>query len=399
MTRATHAAHPTIPPAPSEGRAVLQVVPRLDSGGVERGTLEVAAGLVAAGWRAVVVSAGGRMVPELEALGATHIPLPVATKHPWRIRRNAHHLADVIREHQIALVHARSRAPAFSARAATRATGRPLVTTYHGTYNRGPWGIKHAYNGIMARGDHVIAISHFIADHLRQYYPVPPERLTIIPRGVAVETFDPARVSVDASAAQRAAWGVPATAPLVLLPGRLTRWKGQTVLIRALAALTKHPNTHGVLLGDDQGRHRYRAELMALIRALGLTDRVHLAPHHADMPTALAAADVVVSASTEPEAFGRVAVEAQAMARPIIATDHGGARETVCPGETGWLVPPGDAPALAQALTEVLALPPEDRATLGARGRAHVQRYFTTATMVSQTLAVYDRLVPVSPKD
>lgn len=368
------------------GLTLLQVLPALDAGGVERGVLEIAEAEVAAGHRALVASAGGRLLPELEALGARHVALPLAAKSPIEIWRNAGRLAALIRAEGVALVHARSRAPAWSALLAARRAGVPFVTTYHAAYSEGFPG-KRLYNSVMARGDRVIAISRHIADLVRARHGVGEDRLRIIPRGADPRRFDPAAVAPARALALRAAWGVPAEAPLILLPGRLTRWKGQGVLVAALARL---PGAHAVLAGDAQGRAGYVAELRAEAARLGVAERVHLPGHVADMPAALRAADVVVHASTAPEGFGRTVVEAQMMGRPVVATDLGGPRETVRHGETGWLVPPGDAAALAAALAEVLALPPEARARLGAAARAAAP---TTAAMQAATLAVYSELL------
>ena len=366
--------------------AVLQILPSLVSGGVERGTLEIAEAIVAAGMRAVVASAGGPLVPALESLGARHVTLPLATKSPLGIWRNAAALADLVRAEDIAILHARSRAPAWSALLAARRTGARFVTTYHGTYNEGLPG-KRLYNSVMARGDRVIAISRFIADHVRSRHGVGDDRLRIIPRGVDERIFDPARVAPERIAVLRAAWGVPEGRPVVMLPGRVTRWKGQGVLVEAMARLPG--DALALLVGDAGAKPAFRDELLARIAALGLNDRVRLVGHAQDVPAALLLADVVVHASTDAEAFGRTVIEAQAMARCVVASDLGGPTETVEHGVTGWRVPPGDAQALAVAIGRVLAMPPEVRAEAGARARAAVLAGYTTARMQAATLAVY----------
>jgi glycosyltransferase involved in cell wall biosynthesis len=371
--------------------AVLQVLPALDTGGVERGTVEVAAAQVAAGFRAFVASAGGRMVPELARAGAAHVTLPLASKDPVVIWRNAAKLAALVREHGIAIVHARSRAPAWSARLAARRTGAAFVTTYHGTYTEGlPF--KRGYNAVMASGDRVIAISHFIALHLMGRHGTDPARVRVIPRGVDPVRFDPTGVGGDRMRRLAEAWRLPDGAPVVLLPGRLTRWKGQTVLIEALARLARQ-DAVAVLAGDAQGREGYREELEALARARGVEARLRMPGDVADMPAGLMLADAVVSASTDPEAFGRVVVEGQAMGRPVVATAHGGAAETVQDGVTGWLVPPGDPAALAARLDLVLALSPGERAALATRSREAVLARYTTARMCAATLDVYRELL------
>jgi glycosyltransferase involved in cell wall biosynthesis len=370
--------------------AVLQVLPALGSGGVERGTLEIADALVRSGLRAIVASAGGALVPRLEALGARHVTLPLATKSPLGIWRNADALAALVREEGVSILHARSRAPAWSAWLAARRSGAHFVTTYHGTYNEGVPG-KRFYNSVMARGERVIAISHFIADHLRARHGTDPARIRIIPRGVEEAAFDPTCVDPARIAALRTAWAVPQGRPVVMLPGRLTRWKGQGVLVEAMARLPG--DALALLVGGAQGRAGFVDELQTRIAALGLADRVRLVGHVDDMPAALLLADVVVHASTDAEAFGRTVIEAQAMRRCVIASDLGGPRETVAEGVTGWRVPPGDSGALAGAIARVLAMPAAERAAMGARARAAVLAGYTTARMQAATLAVYRELL------
>jgi glycosyltransferase involved in cell wall biosynthesis len=369
---------------------VLQVLPALGAGGVERGTLEIADALVRGGLRAIVASSGGPLVPRLEALGARHVTLPLATKSPAGIWRNAAALAALVRAEGVAILHARSRAPAWSAWLAARRTGACFITTYHGTYNEGFPG-KRLYNSVMARGARVIAISRFIADHLRARHGTDPARIRIIPRGVEESQFDPARVDPARVAALRAAWGVPGDRPVVMLPGRITRWKGQGVLVEAMARLPG--DAVALLVGDAQGRAGFADELRARITALGLADRVRLVGHAQDMPAALLLADVVVHASTDPEAFGRTVIEAQAMRRCVIASDLGAPRETVQEAVTGWRVPPGDAAALAGAIARVLALPAAARDAMGERARAAVLAGYTTARMQAATLDVYRELL------
>jgi glycosyltransferase involved in cell wall biosynthesis len=243
----------------------------------------------------------------------------------------------------------------------------------------------------MARGERVIAISRFIAEHLRARHDTDPGRIRIIPRGVDERIFDPACVAPARIAALRTAWGLPAVRPVVMLPGRVTRWKGQGVLVEAMARLPG--DAIALLVGDAGARAGFRDELQARIGALGLADRVRLVGHAEDMPAALLLADVVVHASTDAEAFGRTVIEAQAMGRCVIASDLGGPRETVQEGVTGWRTPPGDAAALAGAIGRVLALPAEDRAAIGAAARAAVLAGFTTARMQAATLAVYRELL------
>lgn len=371
---------------------VLQVLPALVTGGVERGTVDMAAALVDAGWTALVASAGGPMVREVERAGARHIQMPLQGRNPLAIRRNVRYLEQVIRHFGVDIVHARSRAPAWSARAAARRTGCHFVTTFHGTYNLGPFELKKRYNAVMASGERVIAISHFIAEHVQRHYQVPAERIRVIHRGVDLDIFDPSRVSAERLIHLARQWRIPDGAPVIMLPGRLTRWKGQGVLIEALALLGRH-DIRCLLVGADQGRTKYRAELERLIRRHNLVDVVHIVDHCNDMPAAYKLTDIVVSASTDPEAFGRVVVEAMAMGRPVIASAHGGAAETVVDGETGWLVPPGDPQALAQMLDRVLNLAAPQRQWVADAATGYARTHFGKAVMCAETIAVYQELI------
>jgi len=366
---------------PLKGRTILQVLPALEAGGVERGTVEIAAALREVGARALVVSSGGRMAA---GLGADHIALPVHTKNPVGLWRNARRLKELIEREGVDLVHARSRAPAWSARSAARRARVPFVTTFHGAYGARS-AAKRAWNRIMVRGDLVIAVSDFIAAHIRDTYRCPPSRIRVVHRGIDAAAFEPAAVRPRDKAALRAEWAVPEEARVVLLPGRLTRLKGHAVLIEAMRRLTDL-NLVAVFVGSDKDRDAYRRELEALARGLP----VRFAGHTDDVATAYAASDVVISASVQPESFGRVLAEAGAMGRPVVASDHGGAREILLHGETGWLVPPGDPAALADGIRNALAATGPD---LAGRARARILANFTLASMYAGTLAVYRELL------
>ena len=371
--------------------AVLQVVPALVTGGVERGTVEIATALVKAGWRAVVASSGGPMVHEIERAGAEHITLPLASKNPVVIYRNIARLAGLIRDESIDLVHARSRAPAWSAHFAARRTGRPFVTTLHNIYGSRS-AAKRLYNSVMMKGDRVIAISRFVADHAITTYGLDPSRLTVIHRGVDLARFDPSAIHPSRLIALAKEWRLEDGAPVIMLPGRVSRWKGHFDLIEAVSRLNRR-DLQVLFVGNDQQHPGFRKALEARIAALDLGGIVHMVGDARDMPAAFMLADVVVSASTEPEGFGRISVEAQAMGRPVIATDHGGSRETVISGETGWLVPPSDPAALAEALTLALSLTPRDRVMLAARSRAAMVEKFDARHMADATLDLYTGLL------
>ncbi|QDG79479.1 glycosyltransferase family 4 protein [Labrenzia sp. PHM005] len=373
------------------------MIPDLNSGGAERTTVDIARALVDAGGKALVASQGGQMVRDLEDVGAVHFTLPVKSKNPVTLWKNAGLLAGLIKEQNVDIIHARSRAPAWSSLFAARRTHIPFVTTYHGSYNQTNI-VKGLYNSIMARGDAVIANSNYIANLITERHPFARDRITVIHRGSDLKGLAPENVSALRRQALKDSWGVPTGRPIVLNMARLTYWKGQKVLIEAMGALKASGNSApiAILAGDAQGRESYVAELKKLIADWNLQDQVRLVGHCADVPAAMALADVSVVASIEPEAFGRAAVEAQAARVPVIVSDLGAVPETVlAPPDvtekerTGWRVPPGDSDALAAAIQTTLDQTPEDRLALTGRGLVHASENFTVETMCAKTLDVY----------
>jgi glycosyltransferase involved in cell wall biosynthesis len=381
---------------------ILQIIPQLDAGGAELSTVEMVEAIVGAGGRALVLAEPGRLTPRVKAAGGEAIAFPAATKHPLGLLANARAIRRIIAAEDVDLVHARSRAPAWSALAAARRAVVPFVTTYHGAYaETNP--LKRAYNSVMARGDVVIANSRYTADLIASRYRVPPQRVEVIHRGVDPDVFDPTKISTDRVHRLRERWGVAPHQRVVLQAARLTRWKGQAVLIEAMAQLRERWNLGdavAILAGDAQGRDSYVGELQEHIGRRGLERHVRMVGHVDDISAAYLAAHVTVIASTEPEAFGRTAIEAAALRCPIIATEFGAPPETVLAqpfvesGQiTGWLVAPGDAGALSDILSRALSLEPLERAAIGDRARRHIMAGFTTAAMQGRTLAVYDRLL------
>jgi glycosyltransferase involved in cell wall biosynthesis len=398
-------AFPRAAPHPLAGRTVLQVIPSLDAGGAERTTIDVAAGLAAIGARPLVASEGGRLVGELQAHGGIWIPFPASTKNPFAMALNVRRLARIAHDEGAALIHARSRACAWVSLGAARALGLPFVTTYHGSY-AGRSAAKRLYNSVMARGDAVIANSEYTARLIRSVYGVPDDRMATIQRGTDLTAFTPAVVAPERVDSLRRAWGVAPHERIVLVAARLTGWKGQKVLIEAAAKLRGRGRTEiaYVLAGDPQGRDGYVKELDRLIAQRGLTGIVRRVGHCTDMPAALLAASVVAVPSTEPEAFGRSAVEAQAMGTPVVVSDLGAVPETVLAppdaplsASTGWRVPAGDAEALADALDEALSLGATARDGMAERARAHAERHFSLERMVTRTLNVYGSLADGMP--
>ena len=389
-----------------ERPTILQVIPQLDTGGAERTVVEVADAIVRSGGRALVICQDGRMIAEAREAGAEIIAFPAKTKNPARILWNAQRIVALVERERVDILHARSRAPAWSAYLAARRTGVAFVTTYHGAYSESGR-LKNLYNGVMARSDIVIANSQYTAELIRQRYGTPEARVRVIYRGIDAKRFDATQIQPERIARLRTSWGVPPQARVVLQVARLTSWKGQAVLIAALRTLFQHADqlqglddVHVVLAGDAQGRGAYVADLKQHIATAGLGARVHLVGHVDDVPAAYLAAHVTVVASTEPEAFGRAAVESQAMGCPVIATRIGAPPETVkalpavaIEDKTGWLVAPNDPQELAAALIEALGLDEGERAELGARARRHVHAAFSLDSLKHQTLRVYDQLI------
>ena len=391
---------------PLAGRTILQIIPELKAGGAERTAIDVAAALAAVGARPLVASEGGRLVGELQASGGVWVPFPAATKNPVSMALNVRRLARIAYKEGAHLIHARSRAPAWVGLGAARSLGLPFVTTYHGSY-AGRSAAKRLYNSVMARGDVVIANSGYTAGLVRSMHDVPESRVVTLHRGTDLAAFSPAAVPPQRVDALRRSWGVAPHERVVLLAARLTPWKGHKVLIEAAARLKDRGLTDVVyiLAGDHQGRDGYVKELDRLAGSQGLGEIVRRVGHCADMPAAFLAASVVTVPSTEPEAFGRSAVEAQAMGTPVVVSDLGAVPETVlappdqpASGRTGWRVPAGEADALASAIEAALSLGASARENLAKRARTHVERHFSLERMVSGTLDVYGGLLaPKTP--
>jgi glycosyltransferase involved in cell wall biosynthesis len=395
---------PDLPPAPEasqtsieaempEGRPpmVLQVLPALHGGGVERGTIDVAIALKHAGWGAMVASEGGPMVRELARHGITHIELPLATKNPFKMRANVRRLADLVREHSVDIIHARSRAPAWSVEAAARRSGAHFITTFHGTYGDA-WSLKRFYNAVMGRGERVIAISDFIGRLVQDRYHVDPARVRVIHRGVDIHLFDPDNVSQERVIQLATRWQLPDDRKIVLLPGRFSDWKGHSLVIEGLARLGRR-DVLCVMAGVDTASADYTAELTELARAHDVMDMVRFVDFCRDMPAAYMLSDVVLSAATKPEAFGRTLAEALAMGRPVVGPAHGGALEIMQDHRTGWLFRPRNSESLASALHAALELDTPQRLRLAGEAMEDMRKRFSNEQMCQATLAVYTEVL------
>lgn len=380
----THSGTPKMP-------VIMQIIPELGPGGAEQGCIDIAAELVRAGSRSIVVSHGGSRIHELGRVGAFHIDLPVHSKNPLTIWRNIGRLKKLIKEHDVDIVHVRSRAPAWSAWKACSGTKARYMTTCHAPYNINGK-IKRFYNSAIAKGERIIAISNHVANYLINNYQVDQRNIRLIHRGIALEKFHPNNVTPAQIIKVTSEWRLPDGASIIMLPGRITRWKGHHVLIEAMAKLNRE-DLFCVIIGSDQGRKEYREELEQAIEENNLGGQIRIIDHCSEMPAAYMLATVVVSTSTDPEGFGRIPIEAQAMGRPIIATDHGGAQETIIRGKTGWLIPPNNSDALCDAIKEVLSLDTSQRSILATNAMANVAHNFTKEKMADETLNVYAELL------
>ena len=377
------------------GFTLLQVVPELETGGAEQSTLDVAQAVVRAGGTALVATRGGRMTARLEADGGRLAQMPVQTKNPLTMLGNAARLVALIRQEKVSIVHARSRAPAFSALWAAHVTRTPFVATYHGVY-KSQSSLKRWYNAVMTRGDLVIANSDYTRDHVLAEHQVDPAKLVTSPRGVDLERFDPALVAPGRIAALREAWSLPVDGrTLILLAGRLTRIKGHLTIVEAARRLAAQGRRDFriVFAGDDQGRTGYAAEVQAAIDAASLSDVVRIVGHCDDMPAAYLLADLAILPTIVPESFGRAAVEPQVMGRPVIASAHGGVTETILDGKTGWLAPVEDPEAWATALARAIDIGPGKRREMGDSGRNRARQLYSADAMCVATLAAYERVL------
>lgn len=362
---------------------VMQLIPELNSGGVERGTLELGRYLVNNGHKSIVVSGGGRLVAQLEKDGSCHIEKTIGSKSPlalfhiWPLRQ-------AMKKNRVDILHLRSRMPGwvgYIALKTLRKKYRPiLVTTFHGFYS------VNGYSAIMTKGDGVIAVSKGIQAHIAEQYNR-EKNVRLIFRGVDVESFDQGKVDHERIAGLSRKWGIDTRKSVLMLPGRLTRLKGQDFFLKSLL-LVKNTNYQAVIVGDVEDNPGYTEELKNFIDKNNLTDKVRLVGHCEDMAAAFLIADIVLSTS-EPEAFGRTTVEAMAMGKPVIATAHGGSLETVVPGETGWLVKPNNIEAMAIAIDEALAMGKNQLKKFGEKGRLRVAAHFTAHVMCRQTLDFY----------
>ena len=377
---------------------VLQVIPKLGYGGAETGCFDLAHFLNENNCKSYIVTSGGPLLKYINKKKVKLIRLPVHSKNPILILFNAIILSILIFVLNITIVHARSRAPAWSCFIATKITRRKFVTTFHGTYNFNNE-IKKWYNSVMVRSDLVIAGSNFIFSHIQENYLKyikSDKRYLVIFRGINTDYFNPKKISEKDKNLLKKKWNIDETKKIILLPGRLTAWKGQEMFIEALNLLKKNsPDIEfkAVILGNEQGRKIYKKKLIRLVEQHRLVNEVIFIDHLELMPIAYEISNVVVSSSIEPEAFGRVSVEAQSMEKPILASDIGGSNETIINNKTGFLFEAGNANSLSSKLSEILNLSEVTLNGIGAEGRKNVKLKFNVEKMCNSTYSEYKKLI------
>lgn len=367
---------------------VLQVLPALDTGGVERGAVDVAIALKQQGGEPLVASAGGYYERSLKRHGIRHIKMPLKAKNPLSLFFNYLRLKKIIAVYKVQIVHARSRAPAWSAYYAAKHTNVKFITTFHGTYNFSNR-IKKFYNAIMVKGLKVVAVSKHITDHIQKHYDVSKKRIVTICRGVDLNIFNAEGVTQGRLDAVTKEMALPVDKAIVLLPGRITRWKGHMVL---LDAINKIDNKDFICLfvGPISTKNKvYYEEILKKAEGYGVTNRIYVYESCSDMPALYKVSDVVVSASTDPEAFGRVMAEAGAMGRPVVASNHGGAVEIIQHDKTGWLFEAGNAESLARYLEQALLYPVTKKKTMSRAAIKHIRTNFANDIMLDKVLELY----------
>ena len=377
---------------------VLQVIPKLGYGGAETGCYDIAHFLSENDCGSFLATSGGELIKFIKKDKVRLIRLPVHSKNPILILFNTLVLVIYIFLFKINIIHARSRAPAWSCYFASLITRRSFVTTFHGTYNFKS-NIKKFYNSIMLRAKLTIAGSNFIFSHITENYGEylsKEKKLRVIFRGINVDYFNPKNISVLKQEKLKQEWDLSSNKFTILLPGRLTYWKGQEKFIESLNILIEDyniTNFQAVILGSDQGRKVYSKKLINLVQRYRLNKKIKFIQHCKEMPLAYSLADVVVSASIEPEAFGRVSVEAQAMGKPIVASNIGGSKETIINKKTGFLYKHDDPRELAKILNTVIQLSVDDLKFMGNEGRKNVTKKFDVETMCQSNLKEYKRLI------
>jgi glycosyltransferase involved in cell wall biosynthesis len=373
-------------------KTVLQVLPALGSGGVERGTIEIAKKLHSSGYNALVLSAGGSLVEKLDNSGIKHIKLNVATKNPLMLWVNAFRIAKIVKEYNVDIIHARSRAPAWSCFLAAKLSGAKFLTTFHGIYNISNI-FKKYYNQIMTFGVKVIAVSNFVKSHIIKNYNTDSNKISVIHRGVDHLVFDPNRVTPELIEKFRLKYHVPEGVKVIILPSRMTSWKGHKVLVEALDII-RDMDFFCLMVGDLSKHPTFTKRIKSLINDLKLQSKIQIFGNEQDMLGLYGLADIVLSTSIEPEAFGRTIIEGQSMGKLVIATNIGGASETIENEVTGFHVSPNDVANLADIISNCLKIVgTKKQKTISKSARDSVIQNFSLDAMLKKTLDMYDEII------
>jgi len=384
---------------------IMQILPALNSGGVERGVVDISKAVAASGFESVVASSGGSMAQQFYNSKVVHITLPLANKNPFKIYQNSKKLAEIIQKYQVDLVHIRSRSPAWSAYLACKKTGCKMISTFHGSYSStistvlfskkfSEWKLK--YNAVMVKPKYIIAVSDFIKNYIYQNYSsiadLAQKEIKVIHRGVDLRYFCSKKFPQSRIVQLIEKWDLPDDKQIIMLPGRITGWKGHEFLISALAKV-QNQNFFCIMVGSLKGHEKFAKVLEQKIKENNLQGKIKIVGETKDMPAAYLVSDMVISASIRPEAFGRVAIEAGAMGRVVIATNIGGSLETVVDGKTGFLVEVNNANKLAETIDEVLAMDKNKKEKMQENAIDHIVNNFSNQKMLDETIEFYKQIL------
>jgi glycosyltransferase involved in cell wall biosynthesis len=386
---------------PKTPLVIMQILPELNSGGVERGVVDISKAVSEAGFESIVVSSGGQMVSQFFNSKVNHIKLPLASKNPFTIYKNSKKIAKIIIQHKVDLVHIRSRAPAWSAYFACKKTGCKIISTVHGSYSTNlinkqlsKWKIR--YNSVMVKPKFIIAVSNFIKDYIYQNYSASEnlkiKEIKIIHRGVDTNYFCNSNVGQYRIMQTMEKWDVPEDKHIIMLPGRVTSWKGHEFLINSLTKV-KNQNFFCVIVGSLDNHQKFFKKLEQQIINNNLEGKIRIVGEYKDMPAAYLVSDVIISASIRPEAFGRVAIEAGAMGRIVVATNIGGSLETVIEDKTGFLVEVNNISKMAEAIDKVLSMPKDQKEQMQKNAINHIAQNFSNQKMLDQTIKFYQQIL------
>ena len=379
-------------------KTIFQILPSLDNtgGGVERGTLDIAKHLQEIGYKSVIISSGGDMSEKYKHKGVTHYTLPLYKKNIFNLYNLRKKFKKILNELSPDLIHIRSRWPALCFNKVIKESGIPLVTTYHGTYSGNNNFFKKKYNSLMTEGDMVIGISRFIISHVAEFFPQSIKKLKLVNRGIDTKYFDLNAITRLRKENFLKSISIDEKKHIILLPARLSEWKGHEIAISAAASISRdHPELEFVMLfvGSNQGRKKYSSILEKQIVKLSLQNKIMFTGNRNDMPSIYSIADVIISTSIEPEAFGRVSAEAGAMTKPIIATNLGGSKDIILNNQTGWLIKEKDPEALAKKIVKVIKMSQIDKDKVGNSARKRIIDNFGIKQMLDKETIIYEELI------